>query len=351
MSTIGEWSTPVSFTVADYGDEMAYASSLISPSPSADERFGKAISVTEDNIPLLSIGASNNSEKKLGLGCIYLLEHKNDNYVYKDRLYLQHLDAYSNSGSSISYSSEKVAIGCPGKNTVVILKWIKNNISNQYAFYPFQIIEMEGSTKFGECVRLVDDYLYISDPFNSDQETKAGCVYVYKEGLTGYSFVKKIYSNSSSISGYFGSSVEVKGNNVFVSSHCLDNDIPGNSGRVHFYEKNGDDYVFIKTITSPTPLAGDNFGLSLAYANDINTLFIGSPRSFIGSLRTGCCFVYDLTSDSYKATLSRPNAVANENFGTSIVLTNNNLRMFVGSPDYTQDDLKIGLISMFDRFD
>lgn len=351
---VSEWSAPVAFTVDSYGNQFSFNSNIISPTPSHGERFGASVTVDREFKPRLSIGAEYNQDESINGGVVYHFVKTNNGYNYTDRLYSPGDVANSRFGHAIAYSDYEFFSTSLLSNEVFVFGYYVNSVTGENIYSYKQTLTPDGesgSSRFGESIFVLGDYVYIGDPVDSTQANTAGCVYVYRRTEAGiYEFVKKIFPDTPSINGLFGRAITGGNEFLFISSHCSEQAGGTVSGKVHqFTIDEEDNYTFVKTITSSSPAPGDKFGYALAYAEDLRQLIIGTPQGYYDSIRSGVCYIYSTEYEGFTYELSRPDAVEGDEFGTSLMLTPNRLMLFVGVPGYQDNEIRTGLVSCFYR--
>ena len=124
-----------------------------------------------------------------------------------------------------------------------------------------------------------------------------GEVHIYNQQQDGsWVFAQYLEAPSAQYSNAFGAAIAFGGGYLFVGDPSS-NDGGGSNGIVHIYEDQAGSWTLVQSLkhTSASSNAGDNFGRSIAYAND--HLFVGATRSEISSPTT------DLTGSVYAFTL------------------------------------------------
>ena len=121
-------------------------------------------------------------------------------------------------------------------------------------------------------------------------------VHIYNQQQDGSWFAQYLEAPSAQYSNAFGAAIAFGGGYLFVGDPSS-NDGGGSNGIVHIYEDQAGSRTLVQSLkhTSASSNAGDNFGRSIAYAND--HLFVGATRSEISSPTT------DLTGSVYAFTL------------------------------------------------
>lgn len=136
--------------------------------------------------------------------------------------------------------------------------------------------------------------------------------------------------------GAFGYRVIVRTNRLFVSA--VKESVSGlaRAGMVHVFEKDsGGIWQHIAELTSPTPVAGEVFGASLAYDGEL--LVVGAPGALLedvgsGVSAKGSAYTYRQINGTWtlQSTLRAPSPDPDQWFGTAVALSPTGLA--IGAP-------------------
>jgi len=165
--------------------------------------------------------------------------------------------------------------------------------------------------------------------------TSDGIPYIWQSGdeTTSPSYVGMNTSPIGiSTNGNFGTSVAVGSGRIVVGAPNETNTF-FQAGRSYVYNLDG---TLIKSITHPTPAAGDSFGYSVAVGS--GRIVVGAPYDDISGIQdVGSAHIYDLNGN-YVGTITHPSAAINDYFGYSVAVGSG--RIVVGAP---YDNIGIGL--------
>ena len=177
----------------------------------------------------------------------------------------------------------------------------------------------ESGDVFGRFVDVLGDYAVVSS-FKEDGER--GAVYVYKRQTNGvWSELKKLTAPDKSGGDRFGYSVKLSGALLAVSSP-YDDDNGSNSGSVYVFhrDKGGtDQFGFIKKVVAPDGSASDEFGFDVSISG--GRLLVGSR--YQGTANQGAAYVFSQNASGLNQwglvkKLVLPSPVANDMFGFSV---------------------------------
>ena len=166
--------------------------------------------------------------------------------------------------------------------------------------------------EFGESLAVGGSFLAVGAPNEtSAQQAGAGNVYVFNSS-TG-SLLETLTSPSPQLLGAFGWSVAVSGNSVIVGA-------PGeNASQVpaagHVYIFSATTGKLLKTLSSPNPGSGGEFGGNMASSGSLLAVGAVMENTTVGF--AGRAYVYNVTTGSLIGTLQSPNQQYEGEFGST----------------------------------
>lgn len=183
------------------------------------------------------------------------------------------------------------------QSRVFVFEKTGNTITQETYFTPSDV---GLSDNFGETVSIDNDFIAASSRLNDQVASNAGAVYMYRKIAGNWTFFQKIIPFDGVADDYFGTDIEVVGNQLFVSS--VNNEAIGqptstNSGSVYVYKFNGTSWNFLQKLTVSD---SHSFGIKLRVGN--NKLVVASNSSFgTGTLHT---YDYDGTNWNFSSSFS-----------------------------------------------
>lgn len=138
---------------------------------------------------------------------------------------------------------------------------------------------------------------------------------------------------NSSQKDQFGNAVAIDGEFAIVGSRLEETGASDrNSGRAHLYQKVGDQWSFIKTLSADIPMSGDQFG----YSVDISTehAVVGAFNRDGSALNQGTVYVFNRNTGGLNnwgliKEISNPFPVAHDQFGINVAILDD--RIVVGT--------------------
>ena len=219
-------------------------------------------------------------------------------------------------GTSVSVSGNTAVVGAPARN------------GNQGAAYVFafaggtwtqqaELAAGDGASGdlFGTSVSVNGTLMVVGAP---GRNSGTGVAYVFTFG-TNWTQQAELTASDGGFSNFFGNSVSMNGTTAIVGAY-------GNGGRGSAYvftQQAGPTWPLQKELTASDPVAGDNFGFSVAVSGNIAV--IGAPKKTLTTktnqgvayvfTRSGVTWTQQLPELTAKA--PQPAAVG-DNFGASV---------------------------------
>ncbi|WP_459554668.1 S8 family serine peptidase [Lacunimicrobium album] len=184
---------------------------------------------------------------------------------------------------------------------------------------------------FGESVALKDNLLFVSTPDGGTFD--AGLVYVYD--LISGDLVWTISAPTSASLGHFGKSIAIAGDLIAIGE-------PGrNSGATHLYQIST--RSFYRTFTNPGSSSSDDFGTLVALNSQY--VAINTPGDDTGASSAGAVYLYDVTTGLLKGKITNPEPSSFDEFGTSLAISDTHV--FIGTPDDDNPSSNSGSVYAF----
>ena len=121
------------------------------------------------------------------------------------------------------------------------------------------------------------DRIVVSSHYDDTGAIDAGSVYVYSRSGTVWSLEQEINNPSPVASDYFGRSVAIDstGDRIVVGAHYEDTGADA-AGSVYVYSRSGTTWTLEQEINNPTPVAGDQFGVSVSINSTGDRIVVGA---------------------------------------------------------------------------
>lgn len=195
-------------------------------------------------------------------------------------------------------------------------------------------------SQFGYAVGCVGNRIVIGAPLQDTGATDAGAAYYYDLNGTYY----KTFANPTPMEGdQFGLSVAGIGNSHLVVGACYDDTGETNAGSAYLYYLNG---TLAATVPNPAPGADDHFGFSVAGV-DSNRMAVGAPGSSAQASRSGLVYVYG-TAGNLLVSVTNPLPSPDANFGYAVAGMGSN-QFVVGAPGAAPEGTADGCVFLYDE--
>ena len=286
----------------------------------ADDKFGYSVAVSYAKIV---VGSYNNDDSGSNSGSAYVY-----NLDGTGEVKITPSDAVRNdySGWSVAVSGTKVAVGAPFND---------DSGSNSGSAYVYntdgtgevKITASDGAVNdyFGHSVAIHGDKVIVGAYKDDDRGADSGSVYVYNLDGTGE---VKITASDGAADNYFGQSVAIQGDKIFVGAPLNDDGAGSMSGSVYVYDTDGTGEV---KITASDGAANDSFGHSVAIHGD--KIIVGANGDDDSGNSSGSAYVYNLDGTG-EVKITASDAAANDYFGSSVAIQGD--KIVVGA--YGDDD-------------
>ncbi len=132
--------------------------------------------------------------------------------------------------------------------------------------------------EFGFDVTIEGDLAAISAPFDDDNGSTSGSVYLFRRDGSGvWNEVDKVISSDGQNNDFFGQSV-ILSDGVLAVGASGESSAGGNSGAVYVFEDAGaDDWLEIDKLVADDAFQGDQFGFDVDFDGDV--IVVGVPLS------------------------------------------------------------------------
>ncbi|MFM9886684.1 MAG: FG-GAP repeat protein [Burkholderiales bacterium] len=358
----------------------------LNPGP---DQFGHSLALSNDG-NTLAVGAPNEDSSSTGIGstpderapdagAAYIFARSGGKWSQQAYVKASNTGAGDLFGSAVALSGDgtTLAVGAPNEDSSTTgVNAVPNELrSNAGAAYVFVLNgatwSQQAFVKAATTFLGVDDLFGRSVALSDNGNTLAvggrvdtcddGCmdnaVFLYTRSATIWSPQASVMASNHLDSDLFGYSVALSGdgNTLAVGAPYEDSSTVGvntkpdelaiDSGAVYVFTRSGATWLEQVYVKASNTGAGDNFGISVALADDGNTLAVGaafedSSTTGIGSTPNeaagdaGAVYVFTRSAGiwSQKAYVKASNTGAGDNFGISVTLSRDGNTLAVGAP-------------------
>ncbi|MAG27482.1 hypothetical protein CMI47_18265 [Candidatus Pacearchaeota archaeon] len=198
-----------------------------------------------------------------------------------------------------------------------------NKISSNFSSSISQVtaFDEDDFDRFGSSVSIYGSFAVIGSPRDQDNGFLSGSAYIYEHDGSDWNYVQKISASDGSTNDFFGGSVFIYEDMIFIGSSDTSN---SKEGAVYFFKKESSTWSQVQKIKADNPIAFDYFG-SDSERSPIschnNTLVIGATgNDEAGAELAGCIYVfnYDGSLWTQSQQLFASDYEASANFGASV---------------------------------
>lgn len=197
---------------------------------------------------------------------------------------------------------------------------------------------------FGNSVAIAGDTAIIGDAMHDVTLTNQGAAYVFVRSNAMWMQQARLIALTSGGAGdaatndQFGAAVAISADTVIIGAPNATVSTMTTAGAAYVFTRSGQVWNIQQKLSAATPATAETFGRSVAVDGDIAV--VGAPGSTVGaSANAGAMYAFARTGTTWNTgtKLSAADALANDNFGTSVALSGSTA--VAGSP---RDDTSFG---------
>jgi len=290
-------------------------SELVPDDPGISEFYGQSVDVSGD---LAVIGADR---------AVYIFRFDGTTWIQEEKI-----SSTSLFGSTVAVEDERVAVGSPAQNQVLVYVFDGTIWSLEATLSPSDV---QSNDQFGSDVSLDGNALLVGTPFEDDGGSSAGAAYVFRFDGSSWNEEVKLVASDAQASDNFGESVSISNNLAVIGAPNEDGgtgDPTSGSGAGYIFRFDGSQWSQ-ETILRPGVLqSSDNFGAAVAI--DGTGAVVTAPQRFGGGgSAAGAAFIYQFDGSTWieAARLLASDIESGDRFGASISISQNTV--FSGAPN------------------
>jgi hypothetical protein len=314
------------------------------------DHFGTSVCIAGD---YAVAGAPGDNERA---GSAYVFARTGSTWVQQAKLMHSDPAEGDNFGASVSISSDYIIVGAPKDD---------NDSGSAYIFAKpasgwTDMTETAkltglGYNNFGSSVSISGNFAIVGAPWNNDQGSRSGKVYLFEKPATGWTDMTetaKLTANDGASYDYFGSNVAISGDTIVVSAFGNDDNGSG-SGSAYIFEKPATgwtDMVETAKLTASDASSGDTFGNSVSIAGD--SVIIGAHQDDDNGTDSGAAYIFEKpitgwTDMTETAKLTASDASSGDTFGNSVSIAED--KAIVGSINDDSNGTDSGSAYIFEK--
>jgi hypothetical protein len=255
-------------------------------------------------------------------------------------------------GSSVAIDGDTLVIGAileDGNNddtlsSGAVYVFIKvNNLWVEQAYLTAS--NSTNDLQFGQTVAISGDTLIVGSHLEDTGASNSGAVYVFTRSSNVWTEQTILKASNPGDGDNFGYSVDIDGNYIVVGAYTEDgddNNTQDDAGAAYVFTGSGNNWSEQAYLQASNIGSSDNFGISVAIANDTLVVGASSENGADNGLQddVGAAYVFVRSGSNWSQQdfLGASNAQAKDNFGISVDISGNTI--VVGA--YLEDGLDNG---------
>ncbi len=310
---------------------------IVNPDPDQGKQFGYAVAVSGD---LVVVGDPQYTTTKL-VGRAYLFDARNGELLYT----LENPDASlvpspDQFGSAVAIEGNRVLVGAPNDFDEIT---VTDEVGKAYLFDAttgalLQTLvnpDPDEFDNFGQSVALAGDRALVGSDDNTGG-LRSGTAYLFD--ISTAALEQTIPNPNPADFDFFSHSLAMEADQLLLGAI---GDDTGVSEAGAAYLINADSGMVLRSLLNPMPGSGDRFGWSVALGS--GHLLVGAYQDDTLATDAGAAYLFDLASGALRLTINNPNPTQNDNFGSSVAVAENTLLVSA-----YRDNLGAGAVYLFD---
>lgn len=266
------------------------------------DRFGYSVSIDGD-VAVVGAFAKNCAVGRF-CGAAYVYRYNGTAWIEEQKLTASVMAALDHFGWSVSISGDLLVVGAPLNDcsdgelcgAAYLYRFNGTSWVEEQKLIASDIAAFD---RFGRFVSISGDVTIVGSIFDCTARTNCGSAYVYRFNGTSWVEEQKLIDSGTSTDNWVGFSVTINGDvavvGVFVFN-CTARKDCGTTGTAYVYRFNGTNWVEVQTLTDSHTDAVDWFGISVSV--DDNVVFVGADRDYcVAGEKCGSVYIFDLTDD------------------------------------------------------
>jgi hypothetical protein len=299
---------------------------------------------------VIVVGAPREDEVGTDSGAVYVYTNERDEYALQAKLRPDDAAPHMRFGTSVAIEGDRIVVGAPGRN----------DADGEGAAYVFirrglgwvqelKLDAMNGAAtdgRFGYSVAVDGSIVAVGAPYDDEQGSNAGAVYLIE--ILGPHTIRqeKITIDSAAPSDFFGWSLALSPDFLVVGAPFKNDD-----GAVFAYKRKTKlpSWSDVKTIT-PSPEAHERFGFAVSVSDD--RIVVGAPYADDAGEKSGAAYVYSYHSlgilqYEWVLEVRLTGHAEKQYYGHAVAIRGT--RLVVGAPRYSTDLQQFGIYYIYRR--
>ncbi len=287
---------------------------LLASDGAADDLYGISVAVSASRVV---VGSVFDDDLGSNSGSIYIYEDVDTAWI-ETKILSSDGAIDDQFGNAVDIEEDRIVVGAPfdddnGSNSgsIYIYEW------NDTSWVETKLNSSDGDAhdRFGNSISLSQNRVVVGAVFDEDNGTDSGSAYIYDWNGSTWAETK-IAASDGEAYDRFGNSIAVSGDRIIVGA--IDDDNGSNSGSIYIYEWNGTSWIETKLVSSDIA-PGDVFGRDVDAMGD--RIVVGADGADDNGSNSGCIYVYDWDGTNWVETkITASDGEADDFFGASVGL-------------------------------
>lgn len=296
------------------GGTYAFEAKLVGEDNFNPQVLGQSVAILGDTA---FVGASNYAPEgsfEFQIGCVYVFQRAGSTWQQTQLLVASDAQSQDYLGFSIAVENDVLVAGAFGRDDLTGVVYVfRNNggVWTQEASFTGE--DTINFNYFGESVAISGGTIVVGAAV---QERGTGAAYVFEQVGGVWTQTAKLLSPEPGETDQFGSTVEIDGDTIVVSSVLFDGDGVLDAGKCYVFNRVDAAWEFFQTLQAEDLTIGRQFGWSISLDGD--RLAIGAPV-------VSQIYVFELFDNRWNRSeqlMPGPSQAAYDLFGTSVLLQN-----------------------------
>jgi len=276
------------------GSNWLEQAKLAPADPAASDLFGCAVAIDGD---VIVVGAEEADDHGVSSGAAYVFRfsHASDTWVQRAKLLPDDGAADNLFGHSVAVSGDVALVamsGVSGAGDYTGSAYIFRFDQGQDLWVQEAKLAVSDGAEadlFGVSVALDGNTAVIAAPYDDDNGSESGSVYIFAYNGAGWSQQAKLHASDAAANDFFGCSVDVSGHYLVAGAHW-DDDKGEESGSAYVFHRDGDTWEQQAKLLAADGAEGDAFGTAVAIEDD--TILVGVPHDDSSGTSSGSVYVF-----------------------------------------------------------
>ncbi len=318
------------------GTAWVFESELLGTSQADFAGFGSSVSIDVPGGDRAAVGAAGEDEVADNAGAVYLFERSGGAWTRTARLEAGDPALDELFGARVVLQGDRLLASAPGDNNSVGAVYSFELVGTQWVQQQkFVPLDFAVQSEFGSDLDAHLDVAVVAAAGDDAAETNAGAAYVFSRNAGLWVQAARLQASDPQANAFFGRSLAYDGTTIAVGAGPTDA-VTGNRGAVYVFEGSGTSWTQTARVEPPASIPTTGFGSSVAIRGD--DLYVGDPFYDEPPVQNyGAVYWYRREAGVWtlRQRFREPFQTPQAQFGASLAL--DGIRLLVGAPFQSVD--------------